>query len=61
MAIRAGVPVLHRDVDFDVLARHTELQTYDSHEFVSRWKADPADGKVNVQLLESNIEWESVE
>ena len=24
-------------------------------------KADPADGKVNVQLLESNIEWESVE
>ena len=30
VAIRAGVPVLHRDVDFDVLARHTELQTYDS-------------------------------
>ena len=30
VAIRAGVPVLHRDVDFDVLARHTELQTYGS-------------------------------
>ena len=30
VAIRADVPVLHRDVDFDVLARHTELQTYDS-------------------------------
>lgn len=27
-AIRAGVPVLHRDADFDVLARHTELQVY---------------------------------
>ena len=24
-AIGAGVPVLHRDDDFDVLARHTEL------------------------------------
>ena len=27
-AIRAGVPVLHNDSDFDVLARHTELQVY---------------------------------
>ena len=26
VAIRADVPVLHRDKDFDVLARHTELQ-----------------------------------
>ncbi len=26
VAIRAGVPVLHNDRDFDVLARHTELQ-----------------------------------
>jgi hypothetical protein len=26
MAIRLGVPVLHRDRDFDVLARHTPLQ-----------------------------------
>ena len=26
VAIRADVPVLHRDRDFDVLARHTELQ-----------------------------------
>ena len=25
-AIRAGVPVLHADSDFDVLARHTALQ-----------------------------------
>ena len=25
VAIGAGVPVLHRDDDFDVLARHTEL------------------------------------
>lgn len=24
-AIRAGIPVLHLDVDFDVLARHTDL------------------------------------
>ena len=27
-AIRAGVPVLHNDVDFEVLARHTELRVY---------------------------------
>ncbi|MYC38069.1 MAG: PIN domain nuclease [Chloroflexi bacterium] len=27
VAIRAGIPVLHNDRDFDVLARHTELQT----------------------------------
>ena len=27
VAIRADVPVLHRDKDFDSLARHTELQT----------------------------------
>lgn len=26
VAIRSGVPVLHRDGDFDVLARHTELK-----------------------------------
>lgn len=26
LAIRAGVPVLHADADFDVLARHTALQ-----------------------------------
>ena len=26
VAIRAGVAVLHRDADFEVLARHTELQ-----------------------------------
>lgn len=26
VAIRAGVPVLHNDRDFSVLARHTELQ-----------------------------------
>ena len=26
VAIRAGVAVLHRDADFDVLARHTPLQ-----------------------------------
>lgn len=25
VAIRAGIPVLHNDRDFDVLARHTEL------------------------------------
>ena len=25
-AIRAGVPILHNDADFDVLARHTELR-----------------------------------
>ena len=27
-AIRAGAPVLHNDVDFEVLARHTELRVY---------------------------------
>lgn len=26
VAIRAGVPILHNDVDFDVLGRHTELR-----------------------------------
>ena len=26
VAIRAGVPILHYDADFDTLARHTELQ-----------------------------------
>ena len=26
VAIRSGVSVLHRDADFDVLARHTELE-----------------------------------
>lgn len=29
-AIRAGVPILHNDSDFDVLARHTELRIYGS-------------------------------
>ena len=29
VAIRAGVPVLHYDTDFDVLARHTALQIYE--------------------------------
>ena len=28
VAIRAGTPILHSDGDFDVLARHTELQVY---------------------------------
>lgn len=28
VAIRADVPVLHRDADFDALARHTELRVY---------------------------------
>ena len=28
VAIRAGVPVLHSDRDFDALARHTELRVY---------------------------------
>lgn len=28
VAIRNGVPVLHNDGDFDVLARHTELKVY---------------------------------
>ena len=30
IAIRAGVPILHSDADFDVLARHTELRVYRS-------------------------------
>ena len=29
-AIRAGAPILHNDADFDVLARHTELRTYEA-------------------------------
>lgn len=29
VAIRAGATVLHRDTDFEVLARHTELQVYE--------------------------------
>ena len=28
VAIRADVPVLHRDADFDVLGRHTELKVH---------------------------------
>ena len=28
IAIRAGVPILHSDADFDALARHTELGVY---------------------------------
>ena len=28
-AIRARVPILHKDADFDILARHTDLQTYE--------------------------------
>lgn len=28
IAIRAGVPILHNDADFDALARHTELRIY---------------------------------
>ena len=27
-AIRAGLPILHSDADFNVLARHTELRIY---------------------------------
>ncbi len=30
VAIRNGTPVLHADADFDVLARHTELQIYEA-------------------------------
>ena len=30
VAIRNGVPVLHRDRDFDVLSRHTELEVLSS-------------------------------
>ena len=33
VAIRADVPILHNDADFDVLARHTEL------------RIDPSSGK----------------
>lgn len=29
-AIRAGVPILHDDADFDLLARHTELRVYET-------------------------------
>ena len=29
-AIRAGVPILHDDADFDVLALHTELRVYET-------------------------------
>ncbi len=28
VAIRAGIPILHNDADFDTLARHTELRVY---------------------------------
>ena len=28
VAIRAGVPVLHNDTDFDLLARHSDLRIY---------------------------------
>jgi predicted nucleic acid-binding protein len=28
VAIRTGTPLLHSDIDFDVLARHTDLQVY---------------------------------
>ena len=28
VATRVGAPILHRDVDFDVLARRTEVRTY---------------------------------
>ena len=30
VAIRAGAPILHNDADFDVLARHTELEIYEA-------------------------------
>ncbi|MCY3606734.1 MAG: PIN domain-containing protein [Gammaproteobacteria bacterium] len=29
IAIRSSAPVLHQDSDFDILARHTELQIHD--------------------------------
>ena len=29
VAIRAGVPVLHTDTDFDLLARHSDLRIYE--------------------------------
>ena len=32
VAIRAGVPILHNDADFDVLARHTELRVYEAEQ-----------------------------
>ena len=28
VAIRVGAPILHRDADFDVLTRHTDVQSY---------------------------------
>ena len=30
VAIRAGAPVLHKDADFDVIARHTGLQIHEN-------------------------------
>ena len=30
VAVRAGAPILHNDADFDVLARHTELEIYEA-------------------------------
>ena len=30
VAIRAGLPIVHYDSDFNVLARHTELQLYEA-------------------------------
>ena len=30
VAIRAGAPVLHKDADFDVIARHTGLKIYET-------------------------------
>lgn len=38
LAIRADVPVLHRDADFDALARHTPLRI----EGDTAWKSRPA-------------------
>lgn len=32
IAISAGVPILHNDADFDVLARHTELRIYEAEQ-----------------------------
>ena len=29
-AVREGLPILHSDADFDVLARHTALRVYDT-------------------------------
>lgn len=28
VAVRAGVPILHRDADFEVLARHTDVELH---------------------------------